>query len=157
MESLIVGESLMLAMLGSAAFGKGDLSRVVPEVITMEMGTEADRIYFRSNDLICKTRKAYRLALSNIGKIQHEIEAPEFVEKIFTAKDQVMDQGRLVAEIKGISQKSKWVHVAKWSGTSCAFKPASRACRSAPYIIAVARCLRITGRRSDGALGVASQ
>ncbi|MDH3671228.1 MAG: hypothetical protein OES46_08670 [Gammaproteobacteria bacterium] len=101
MKSLIVVVSLILAMLGSVAFGKGDLSRVAPEVITMEMGTEGGRMYFSPNYLIFETGKAYRLVLRNIDKIKHEIEVPEFVEKIFTRKVQVMDQGRLVAEIKG--------------------------------------------------------
>ena len=102
MKSVIVVVSLMLAVLGSVVFGKGDLSRVAPEVIAMEMGTDdAGRVYFRPNRLDFETGKAYKLVLRNIDTVKHEVEAHEFVEKIFTRKVQVMDQGRLVAEIKG--------------------------------------------------------
>jgi uncharacterized cupredoxin-like copper-binding protein len=101
MKSVMVAVPLIIAMFVSVAFGKGDLSRVAPEVITVEMGTDNGRMYFRPNHLDFETGKAYKLVLRNIDTVKHELEANEFVEKVFTRKVQVMDQGRLVAEIKG--------------------------------------------------------
>ncbi|MDH3468645.1 MAG: biphenyl 2,3-dioxygenase, partial [Gammaproteobacteria bacterium] len=59
-------------------------------------------MYFRPNHLDLETGKAYVLVLKNVDKIKHELEANEFVEKIFTRKVEVIGHdGQMLAEIKG--------------------------------------------------------
>lgn len=86
----------------SSAFAAGDLSRANPEEIVVEMGSEGNRMYFRPNHLELETGKAYKVVLKNTDKTKHELEAHEFVEKIFTRKVEVIDhEGQMLAEIKG--------------------------------------------------------
>lgn len=70
--------------------------------IVIELGSDGERVYFRPNHLVFETGKAYNLVLKNTDKTKHELEAHEFVEKIFTRKVEVVDrEGQMLAEIKG--------------------------------------------------------
>ena len=83
-------------------YADGDLSRANVQTVIMEMGTKDGKMYFEPNHLNFKTGQAYKIVLKNVDKIKHEIEANEFVDKIFTRKVEVKDKnGGLVAEIKG--------------------------------------------------------
>ena len=83
-------------------YADGDLSRANVQTVVMEMGTRDGKMYFEPNHLNFKTGQAYKIVLKNVDKIKHEVEANEFVDKIFTRKVEVTDEnGGLVAEIKG--------------------------------------------------------
>ena len=58
-------------------------------------------MYFKPNHLNFKTGQAYKIVLKNVDEIKHEVEANEFVDKIFTRKVEIKDGANLVAEIKG--------------------------------------------------------
>ncbi len=101
-RSAVFAATLALIVPGSLVMAKGDLSRANPETIVIEMGTAGQRMYFKPNHLNLQTGKAYKLVLRNVDKIKHEVEAHEFVEKVFTRKVEVKDQdGKMLAEIKG--------------------------------------------------------
>jgi uncharacterized cupredoxin-like copper-binding protein len=97
----LVMTSLAL-ILAPMAYADGDLSRANVQTVVMEMGTKDGKMYFEPNHLNFKTGQAYKIVLKNVDKIKHEVEANEFVDKIFTRKVEVKDKnGGLVAEIKG--------------------------------------------------------
>ncbi len=98
-QSLLVIPFLVLA--ATQGFAAGDLSRNSPQEAVLEMGTKDGRMYFKPNHLEFETGKAYKILLKNMDSIKHEIEATEFVEKIFTRKVEVKHDGKLIAEIKG--------------------------------------------------------
>jgi uncharacterized cupredoxin-like copper-binding protein len=84
------------------AYSDGDLSRANIQTLTMEMGTRDGRMYFQPDHLKFKTGQAYKFVLKNVDKVKHEVEANEFVDKVFTRKVEIKDQkGDMVAEIKG--------------------------------------------------------
>ena len=83
-------------------YADGDLSRANVQTVMMEMGTKDGKMYFKPKHLNFKTGQAYKIVLKNVDKIKHEVEANEFVDKIFTRKVEVKDKnGGLLAEIKG--------------------------------------------------------
>jgi uncharacterized cupredoxin-like copper-binding protein len=99
-------KKILLASLALIAttfvYAEGDLSRANVQTVMMEMGTKDGKMYFKPNHLNFKTGHAYKIVLKNVDKIKHEVEANEFVDKIFTRKVEVKDKnGGLVAEIKG--------------------------------------------------------
>jgi uncharacterized cupredoxin-like copper-binding protein len=97
----LVMTSLAL-ILAPMAYADGDLSRANVQTVVMEMGTRDGKMYFEPNQLNFKTGQAYKIVLKNVDTIKHEVEANEFVDKIFTRKVEVKDKnGGLVAEIKG--------------------------------------------------------
>jgi uncharacterized cupredoxin-like copper-binding protein len=97
----LVMTSLAL-ILAPMAYADGDLSRANVQTVVMEMGTKDGKMYFEPNHLNFKTGQAYKIVLKNVDTIKHEVEANEFVDKIFTRKVEVKDKnGGLVAEIKG--------------------------------------------------------
>ncbi len=92
--------ALFLAPFG--AYADGDLSRTNVQTVEMEMGTADGRMYFKPNHLTFKTGQAYKIVLKNVDKVKHELEANEFIDKIYTRKVEIEDHdGKLVAEIKG--------------------------------------------------------
>jgi uncharacterized cupredoxin-like copper-binding protein len=96
---LLVSLVLIVTPFASA---DGDLSRANVQTVVMEMGTNDGKMYFNPSHLNFKTGQAYKIVLKNVDTIKHEIEANEFVDKIFTRKVEVKDKnGGLVAEIKG--------------------------------------------------------
>jgi uncharacterized cupredoxin-like copper-binding protein len=94
---------LILALiLAPLTYADGDLSRANVKTVLLEMGTNNEGMYFKPTHLKFKTGQAYKIVLKNVDKIKHEIEANEFVEKIFTRKVEIKNKsGELVAEIKG--------------------------------------------------------
>ena len=99
-RNLLLG-SLALIMT-PVAYADGDLSRENVQTVVLEMGTNTGGMYFKPNHLELKTGQAYKLVLRNVDKIKHEVDAGEFIEKIYTRKVEVKNkQGGLVAEIKG--------------------------------------------------------
>ena len=102
MKSAIFAVSLALTVPGSLAFATGDLSRNNLNTIVVEMGSVGESMYFKPNHLELETGKAYKLVLKNVDEVEHEFEAPEFVEKVFTRKVEVKGpNGKMLAEIKG--------------------------------------------------------
>ena len=102
MKSAIFAVSLALTVPGSLAFATGDLSRNNLKTIVVEMGSVGESMYFKPNHLELETGKAYKLVLKNVDEVEHEFEAPEFVEKVFTRKVEVKGpNGKMLAEIKG--------------------------------------------------------
>ncbi len=102
MKSAIFAVSLALTVPGSLAFATGDLSRNNLKTIVVEMGSVGESMYFKPNHLELETGKAYKLVLKNVDDVEHEFEAPEFVEKVFTRKVEVKGpNGKMLAEIKG--------------------------------------------------------
>ncbi len=102
MKSAIFAVSLALTVPGSLAFATGDLSRNNLNTIVVEMGSVGESMYFKPNHLELETGKAYKLVLKNVDDVEHEFEAPEFVEKVFTRKVEVKGpNGKMLAEIKG--------------------------------------------------------
>ena len=96
--------AVALAAVGAmpAAYAAGDLSRNNPQEIVLEMGSSGSKMYFKPDHLNLETGKAYKLVLKNVDKINHELESPELVERIFTRKVEVADMNdHMVAEIKG--------------------------------------------------------
>ncbi len=62
----------------------------------------SQRMYFKPNHINLEIGKAYKPVLRNVDNVKHEIEVPEFTEKVFTRKVEVKDHdGKMVAEIKG--------------------------------------------------------
>lgn len=81
---------------------KGDLSRANVITLKLEMGSNTKGMYFLPNELNLVTGQAYKLVLVNKDPINHELEAVEFVEKIFTRKVEIhTEKGEFLAEIKG--------------------------------------------------------
>ena len=102
MKSAIFAVSLALTVPGSLAFATGDLSRNNLNTIVVEMGSVGESMYFKPNHLELETGKAYKLVLKNVDDVEHEFEAQEFVEKVFTRKVEVKGpNGKMLAEIKG--------------------------------------------------------
>ena len=101
-RSAVFAATLALIVPGPLAMAKGDLSRANPETIVIEMGTVGQGMYFKPNHLDLETGKAYKLVLRNVDTVKHEVEVPEFTEKVFTRKVEVKDHdGKMLAEIKG--------------------------------------------------------
>ena len=103
MKILLKVISLTLVLVCAPfALAEGDLSRANVITLKLEMGSNAQGMYFLPNELNLVTGQAYKLVLVNTDEIKHELEAFEFVEKIFTRKVEVLtDKGALLAEIKG--------------------------------------------------------
>jgi uncharacterized cupredoxin-like copper-binding protein len=89
-------------MLAPSVYADGDLTRANVQKVVLELGTNSGGMYLKPSHLKFKTGQAYNLVLKNVDKEKHEIEAHEFVEKIFTRKVEIENsKGGLVAEIKG--------------------------------------------------------
>ncbi len=94
--------ALFVSTITPFAYADGDLSRANVQTVVMEMGSKDGRMYFKPNQLNFKTGQAFKIVLKNVDKIKHEIEANEFVDKVFTRKVEMKDKnGDLIAEIKG--------------------------------------------------------
>ena len=96
----------LIAALGffliPSVYADGDLSRANVQTVTLEMGTKDGHMYFEPSHLNLRTGQAYKIVLKNVDKIKHELEANEFVDKVFTRKVEIENsEGNLVAEIKG--------------------------------------------------------
>ena len=103
MKTLLTIFSLAFALVyASFTLAEGDLSRANVITLKLEMGSNTKGMYFSPNELNLVTGQAYKLVLVNTDATKHELEAFEFVEKIFTRKvELVTEKGDLLAEIKG--------------------------------------------------------
>jgi uncharacterized cupredoxin-like copper-binding protein len=56
----------------------------------------------KPSHLTFETGKAYKMVLKNVDKIKHELDAPGFVQRVFTRKVEVLSaSNKMLAEIKG--------------------------------------------------------
>jgi len=102
MKSMSLLMTSVALILAPSVYANGDLSRANVQTVELEMGTNAEGMYFKPNHLNFKTGQAYKIVLKNVDKVKHEVEANEFVDKVFTRKIEISDsKGGLVAEIKG--------------------------------------------------------
>lgn len=103
MKTVLTIFSLAFALVyASFTLAEGDLSRANVITLKLEMGSNTKGMYFSPNELNLVTGQAYKLVLVNTDATKHELEASEFVEKIFTRKvELVTEKGDLLAEIKG--------------------------------------------------------
>jgi uncharacterized cupredoxin-like copper-binding protein len=91
-----------LASTGSA-LADGDLSRANVIDVVIEMGSSDDgKMYLKPDSYEFVTGQAYKLVLTNVDEIKHELALNEMVERIFTRKIEASDaEGNLITEIKG--------------------------------------------------------
>jgi len=102
MKSLRFLLSMSALVLASSAYADGDLSRVDPIEVIIEMGHTDKAMWFEPAHIELVTGKAYKLVLKNVDSVKHEFAGPEFVGKVFTRKVEIADAaGKMIAEVKG--------------------------------------------------------
>ena len=102
MKYLSFAASILAAAIATPALAEGDLSRANVIEVNMEMGSNDDGMYLSPADYVFETGQAYKLVMTNVDEIKHELALNEMVERIFTRKIQVEDaDGNLVTEVKG--------------------------------------------------------
>ncbi len=90
-----------LAVTGPA-LATGDLTKTDVTVVTLEMGSNDDGMYFKPNHFEFETGKAYKMILTNVDEIKHEVELGQLPHHLFTRKVEIRDQAdQLIAEVKG--------------------------------------------------------
>ncbi len=88
--------------IGGTAYAEGDLSRTNVKEIVLEMGSNDDGMYFSPKRMEFETGQAYKMVMTNVDEIKHEVALGELYEKIFTRKLEITEpDGSLIAEIKG--------------------------------------------------------
>jgi uncharacterized cupredoxin-like copper-binding protein len=104
MKPILAAVAMMttLASTGSA-LADGDLSRANVIDVVIEMGSSDDgKMYLKPDSYEFVTGQAYKLVLTNVDEIKHELALNEMVERIFTRKIEASDaEGNLITEIKG--------------------------------------------------------
>ncbi len=96
----IIGLSALVVATNATA--EGDLSRANVIDVTIEMGSNDGGMFFRPDKYNFVTGQAYRLILTNVDEIKHEIALNEMGERIFTRKIEASDtDGNLITEVKG--------------------------------------------------------
>lgn len=101
----ILAAFAMMATLAStgSALADGDLSRANVIDVAIEMGSSDDGMYLKPDSFEFVTGQAYRLVLTNVDEIKHELALNEMVERIFTRKVEASDaEGNLITEVKGM-------------------------------------------------------
>jgi len=102
MKSLTTSLAVLIVSLAGPAFSEGDLSRANVIDVVIEMGSNDDGMYLKPDNYEFVTGQAYKLVLTNVDEIKHELALNEMGERIFTRKVEIADEkGDLVAEIKG--------------------------------------------------------
>ncbi len=102
MKRILFAVSILLVAWAGWALARGDLSRENLVEVQIRMGTADGKMYFRPDQISLETGKAYKLVLINEDVQKHELEAEDFVDRIFTRKLEVMGpDGQMIAEIKG--------------------------------------------------------
>lgn len=102
MKHLALTASILAAAIASPVLSEGDLSRANVITVNMEMGSNDDGMYLKPNNYEFETGQAYKLVMTNVDEIKHELALNEMVERIFTRKIEVEDaNGNLVTEVKG--------------------------------------------------------
>jgi uncharacterized cupredoxin-like copper-binding protein len=101
-KSLTTSLAVLIVSLAGPAFSEGDLSRANVIDVVIEMGSNDDGMYLKPDNYEFVTGQAYKLVLTNVDEIKHELALNEMGERIFTRKVEIADEkGDLVAEIKG--------------------------------------------------------
>lgn len=102
MKHLSFTAAILAAAIASPVLAEGDLSRANVITVNMEMGSNDDGMYLSPNNYVFETGQAYKLVMTNVDEIKHELAINEMYERIFTRKVEVADaNGNFVAEIKG--------------------------------------------------------
>ena len=102
MKPLTTSLTVLIVSLAGSAFAEGDLSRANVIDVVIEMGSNDDGMYLKPDNYEFMTGQAYKLILTNVDEIKHELALNEMGERIFTRKIEVADEnGDLFAEIKG--------------------------------------------------------
>jgi len=97
----VVAMTTTLAATGHA-LADGDLSRANVIDVGIEMGSSSDGMYLKPDSYEFVTGQAYRLVLTNVDEIKHELALNEMGERIFTRKIEASDaEGNLIVEVKG--------------------------------------------------------
>ena len=102
MKPLTTSLAVLVVSLAGSAFAEGDLSRANVMDVVIEMGSNDDGMYLKPDHYEFVTGQAYKLILTNVDEIKHELALNEMGERIFTRKVEIADEnGDLFAEIKG--------------------------------------------------------
>lgn len=102
MKSTRIACAALAITLAGPVFAEGDLSRANVIDVIIEMGSNDDGMYLKPDNYEFVTGQAYKLVLTNVDEIKHELSLNEMGERIFTRKIEIADEsGELVAEIKG--------------------------------------------------------
>jgi uncharacterized cupredoxin-like copper-binding protein len=102
MKYLSFAATILAAAIATPALAEGDLSRANVIEVHMEMGSNDEGMYLSPNNYEFETGQAYKLVMTNVDEIKHELALNEMVERIFTRKIEVEDaDGNLVTEVKG--------------------------------------------------------
>jgi len=102
MKTFLATAAALALAAGTAAFAAGDLSRTNVQTVTLEMGTNEDGMFFSPKKMEFETGQAYKLVMTNVDEIKHEVALGELFERIFTRKLEIADKnGDLIAEVKG--------------------------------------------------------
>ena len=102
MKTIATTFGVLALVAAGPALAEGDLSRANVIDVVIEMGSNDDGMYFSPNNYELVTGQAYRLVLTNVDGIKHEIALNEMGERIFTRKIEASDaEGNLITEVKG--------------------------------------------------------
>ncbi|MBV1902663.1 MAG: hypothetical protein KUG58_03400 [Marinosulfonomonas sp.] len=102
MKSMIASLAVMAIAAANPAAAEGDLSRANVIDVVIEMGSNDDGMYFKPDNYEFVTGQAYKLILTNVDEIKHELALNEMGERIFTRKIEATDaDGNLITEVKG--------------------------------------------------------
>jgi uncharacterized cupredoxin-like copper-binding protein len=102
MKTIATTFGVLALVAAGPALAEGDLSRANVIDVVIEMGSNDDGMYFSPNNYEFVTGQAYRLVLTNVDGIKHEIALNEMGERIFTRKIEASDaEGNLITEVKG--------------------------------------------------------
>ena len=103
MKPMTTPLAILAFSLAGPAFSEGDLSRANVIDVVIEMGSNDDgTMYLKPDNYEFVTGQAYKLVLTNVDDIKHELALNEMGERIFTRKVEVADEnGDLLAEVKG--------------------------------------------------------
>jgi uncharacterized cupredoxin-like copper-binding protein len=94
--------AVFAATLATTAYGAGDLSRANIITVNMEMGSNDDGMYLSPKAYEFETGQAYKLVMTNVDEIKHELALNEMFERVFIRKVEAADKdGNLVTEVKG--------------------------------------------------------
>lgn len=98
--------AVLALAIAPPVYAEGDLSRANVIDVAIELGTNDDGMYLKPDNYVFVTGQAYKLVLTNVDEIKHELALNEMGERIFTRKIEIADEkGDLVAEIKGTIQE----------------------------------------------------
>jgi len=102
MKTIATTFGVLALVAAGPALAEGDLSRANVIDVVIEMGSNDDGMYFSPNNYEFVTGQAYKLVLTNVDGIKHEIALNEMGERIFTRKIEASDaDGNLITEVKG--------------------------------------------------------